>query len=90
MVIYQGSIFIGCCVRVNAIKAVIHKLSKLKIVLEGLIGYRFHSSSLLLIYDGHQADLHLKSTCENPSHKKLMLRFAKSGKKQENTSEILD
>lgn len=57
--------FNGCCLRMNAIEAYRQKLEELKVILTECKGFRFHSSSLLLVYDGLQADRLLDHSCTN-------------------------
>ena len=48
--------FLGCCLRTNAIQSYLAKLDRLKHTIAECKDFRFHSASLLLIYDGYEAD----------------------------------
>ena len=47
-------------------------------IVQNCIGYRFYSSSLLLVYDGLEADRKLDHICGNPTHIDLEKRLKKS------------
>jgi inositol-hexakisphosphate 5-kinase len=68
--------FNGCCLRLNAISSYIKKVEDLRIILMKCPGYRFHSSSLLLVYDGMAADrLMPANSCTRKPHTVLDKRL---------------
>ncbi|CDW85914.1 inositol hexakisphosphate kinase 3 [Stylonychia lemnae] len=68
----------GCCIRLNVVEEFIQRIKELKKVVLECKGFKFHSSSLLLVYDGYLADRYFQTNCENPEHQRFVNTFKKS------------
>lgn len=71
----------GCCVRTNVVRNFMQKIQELKEVVLSCKGYRFHSSSLLLVYDGYTADKLFQTDCKSEEHIKFIHSVKKINKK---------